>query len=64
VSFEVGISRLGGHATFLQQETIGLTTRESVHDIAQVLSLYTASSWRARCVTRPVSSSRRALRSR
>ena len=42
VSFEVGISRLGGHATFLQQETIGLTTRESVHDIAQVLSLYTA----------------------
>lgn len=42
VSFEVGISRLGGHATFLQQETIGLATRESVHDIAQVLSQYTS----------------------
>lgn len=42
VSFEVGISRLGGHATFLQQDTIGLATRESVHDIAQVLSQYTA----------------------
>jgi ornithine carbamoyltransferase len=40
VSFEVGISQLGGHATFLQQETVGLATRESVHDIASVLSRY------------------------
>lgn len=40
VSFEVGIAQLGGHAVFLQQETIGIATRESVHDIAQVLSEY------------------------
>ena len=42
VSFEVGIAQLGGHAVFLQQETIGIATRESVHDIAQVLSEYCA----------------------
>ncbi len=42
VSFEVGIAQLGGHAIFLQQETIGMATRESVHDIGQVLSQYTA----------------------
>ena len=42
VSFEVGIAQLGGHAVFLQQETIGIATRESVHDIAQVLSEYAA----------------------
>lgn len=40
VSFEVGIAQLGGHPIFLAQETIGLATRESVHDIAQVLSHY------------------------
>jgi len=40
VSFEVGILRLGGHSIVLQQETIGMATRESVHDIAQVLSQY------------------------
>jgi ornithine carbamoyltransferase len=40
VSFEVGIVQLGGHPVFLQQETIGMATRESVHDIAQVLSEY------------------------
>jgi ornithine carbamoyltransferase len=40
VSFEVGISQLGGNAIFLQQETIGIATRESVHDIASVLSRY------------------------
>lgn len=40
VSFEVGIVQLGGHPIFLQQETIGLATRESVHDIATVLSRY------------------------
>jgi ornithine carbamoyltransferase len=40
VSFEVGVARLGGHPIFLQQETIGLATRESVHDIGQVLSQY------------------------
>src|SRR5512135_2134890 len=41
VSFEVGITQLGGHTIFLQQEPIGLATRESVHDIGQVLSPYT-----------------------
>ncbi len=40
VSFEVGIAQLGGHPIFLQQETIGIATRESVHDIATVLSRY------------------------
>ncbi len=40
VSFEVGILQLGGHPITLQQETIGMATRESVHDIAQVLSQY------------------------
>ena len=42
VSFEVGIAQLGGHPIFLQQETIGMATRESVHDIGQVLSQYAA----------------------
>ena len=40
VAFEVGVSQLGGHPIFLQQEAIGLATRESVHDIGQVLSQY------------------------
>jgi len=42
VSFEVGIAQLGGHPVFLQQETIGIATRESVHDIGLVLSEYSA----------------------
>jgi ornithine carbamoyltransferase len=40
VSFEVGIAQLGGVPIFLQQQTIGMATRESVHDIGQVLSQY------------------------
>jgi ornithine carbamoyltransferase len=40
VSFEVGIAQLGGHSIFLQQETVGMATRESVHDIGSVLSQY------------------------
>ena len=40
VSFEVGISQLGGHSIFLSQQDIGLSTRESVRDIAEVLSRY------------------------
>ena len=40
VSFEVGVAQLGGHPVFLQQETIGIATRESVHDVASVLSHY------------------------
>jgi len=42
VSFEVGVVQLGGHPVFLQQETIGIATRESVHDIGLVLSEYAA----------------------
>ena len=40
VSFEVGVAQLGGHPIFLQHDTIGIATRESVHDIGQVLSVY------------------------
>jgi ornithine carbamoyltransferase len=40
VSFEVGVAQLGGHPIFLQQETIGMSTRESVHDTATTLSRY------------------------
>ncbi|OLD72184.1 MAG: ornithine carbamoyltransferase, partial [Ignavibacteria bacterium 13_1_40CM_2_61_4] len=40
VSFQVGISQLGGDAIFLSQENIGLATRESVRDVAEVLSRY------------------------
>jgi ornithine carbamoyltransferase len=42
VSFEVGVVQLGGHPVFLQQDTIGIATRESVHDIGLVLSEYAA----------------------
>jgi len=41
VSFEVGIAQLGGHPVFLQQESVGMATRESVHDIGSMVSLYT-----------------------
>lgn len=40
LSFEVGVAQLGGYPIFLQQEMIGLATRESVHDIATMLSRY------------------------
>jgi ornithine carbamoyltransferase len=40
VAFEVGVTQLGGHPIVLQQETIGIATRESVHDIGLVLSGY------------------------
>jgi ornithine carbamoyltransferase len=40
VSFEVCVAQLGGYPIFLQQETIGMATRESVHDIGAVLSRY------------------------
>ena len=42
VSFEVGVVQLGGHPLFLQQETIGISTRESVHDIGRIISEYCA----------------------
>ena len=40
VSFEVGMYQLGGHALNLGPAEIGLGTRESVPDIARVLSRY------------------------
>ena len=40
VSFEVGIAQLGGQSVYLSQQSIGLATRESVRDVAEVLSRY------------------------
>ena len=40
VSFEVGMTLLGGHAIFLSGDEIGIGTRESPQDIALVLSRY------------------------
>lgn len=40
VSFEVGINRLGGRAIFLSKDQIKIGDRESVEDIALVLSRY------------------------
>jgi ornithine carbamoyltransferase len=40
VSFEVGIMQLGGQSVFLPREGVGLSTRESVKDVAEVLSQY------------------------
>lgn len=40
VSFEVGMWQLGGLAINLDQEAIGLGTRESVSDVAKTLSRY------------------------
>jgi len=40
ISFEVGFYRLGGHALFLGPNDIGIGKRESVSDVAQVLSRF------------------------
>ena len=40
VSFEVGMFQLGGHAVFLAADTIRLGQRESIPDVARVLSGY------------------------
>jgi ornithine carbamoyltransferase len=40
VSFEVGISQLGGDAVVLSQEGIGIGTRETAADVANVLASY------------------------
>lgn len=38
VTFEAGITQLGGHAIFLRPEQVGIGTRESVEDVARSLS--------------------------
>jgi ornithine carbamoyltransferase len=38
VSFEMGMEHLGGHAMYLSPDEIGLGKRESVADVARVLS--------------------------
>ncbi|MEK9138006.1 MAG: ornithine carbamoyltransferase, partial [Bacteroidota bacterium] len=40
VSFEVGILQLGGQSVFLARDSVGISTRESVRDVAEVLSQY------------------------
>jgi len=40
VSFEVGMTQLGGHAVCLRPDEIGVGTREDVRDVARVLSRY------------------------
>jgi len=40
VSFEVGVAELGGHPVVLDASTIQLGQRESIEDVAQVLSRY------------------------
>lgn len=38
LSFDVGFNQLGGHATYFNQEEVGLSTRESVSDVSKVIS--------------------------
>jgi len=38
VSFEVAMAQLGGHALYLTQADIGVSTREAIQDVARVLS--------------------------
>ena len=40
VSFEMGIQQLGGHAMYLSPQEVGMGARESVADVARVLSRY------------------------
>src|SRR5487761_1749427 len=38
LSFEIGMTKLGGHAVYLGPNDIGMGTRESISDIANVAS--------------------------
>jgi ornithine carbamoyltransferase len=40
ISFEVGFRQLGGDTLFITDQEIGMGTRESVHDVAQVMSRF------------------------
>src|SRR4051812_32832406 len=40
LSFEVGMSELGGLASYVRGDEVGLNTREPVCDVARVLSRY------------------------
>ncbi len=40
VSFEVGFRQLGGETMFITDKEIGMGTRESVHDVAKVMSRF------------------------
>lgn len=40
ISFEVGMHQLGGKAIYITDAEIGLGKRESIHDVAQVLSRF------------------------
>ena len=40
VSFEVAMRQLGGETLFITDKEIGLGTRESVHDVAKVMSRF------------------------
>ena len=40
ISFEVGFRQLGGNTLFITDKEIGMGTRESVHDVAEVLSRF------------------------
>ncbi len=40
LSFEIGIYQLGGHPVYITDAEIGIGKRESVHDIAKVMSRY------------------------
>jgi len=42
MSFEVGISQLGGQSLYITEKEISLGVRESIHDAAKVLSRYLA----------------------
>jgi len=42
ISFEVGIHELGGHSLYITDQEIQLGVRESIHDVARVLSRFVA----------------------